>query len=51
MIVWTGPAPWEFEFPHPGGLTSTFLAGVGANARERGMGAGAYAGVCAVPKP
>ena len=25
MIKWTGLAPWEFEFPFPGGLTSTFL--------------------------
>ena len=27
MIRWTGLAPWEFEFPVPGSLTSTFLAG------------------------
>jgi len=26
MIRWTGLAPWEFEFPFPGCLTSTFLA-------------------------
>ena len=26
MIRWTGRAPWEFEFPFPGSLTSTFLA-------------------------
>ena len=26
MIRWTGLAPWEFEFPVPGSLTSTFLA-------------------------
>ena len=26
MIRWTGLAPWEFEFPCPGSLTSTFLA-------------------------
>jgi len=26
-IRWTGLAPWEFEFPFPGSLTSTFLAG------------------------
>ena len=26
MITWTGPAPWEFEFPSPGSLVSTFLA-------------------------
>ena len=23
MIRWTGFAPWEFEFPFPGSLTST----------------------------
>ena len=28
MIRWTGLAPWEFEFPFPGSLTSTFLAGL-----------------------
>ena len=27
MIRWTGLAPWEFEFPFPGSLTSTFLDG------------------------
>ena len=27
MIRWTGLAPWEFEFPFPGSLTSTFLPG------------------------
>jgi len=26
MIRWTGLAPWEFEFPFPGSLTSNFLA-------------------------
>ena len=25
MIRWTGLAPWEFEFPFPGGLAPTFL--------------------------
>jgi len=25
MISWTGLAPWEFEFPFPGSLPSTFL--------------------------
>jgi len=25
MIRWAGLAPWEFEFPFPGCLTSTFL--------------------------
>jgi len=23
MVRWTGLAPWEFEFPFPGSLTST----------------------------
>jgi len=27
MIRWTGLAPWEFEFPFPGSLTSNFLGG------------------------
>ena len=26
MIRWTGLAPWEFEFPFPGSLTSTILS-------------------------
>ena len=25
MIWWSGLAPWKFEFPFPGSLTSTFL--------------------------
>ena len=25
MIRWTGLAPWEFEFPFPGSIVSTFL--------------------------
>ena len=25
MVRWTGLAPWEFEFPFPGSLVSTFL--------------------------
>ena len=29
MIRWTGLAPWEFEFPFPGSLTSTLLSGPG----------------------
>ena len=28
MIRWTGLVPWEFEFPFPGSLTSTFLGAV-----------------------
>ena len=30
MIRWTGLAPWEFELPFPGSLTSTFFAVVAA---------------------
>ena len=26
MIRWTGLAPWDFEFPLSGSLTSTFLS-------------------------
>jgi len=35
MIRWTGLAPWEFEFPFPGSLTSTFLFGDQVRARDR----------------
>jgi len=28
MIRWTGLAQWDFAFPFPGSLTSTFLDGV-----------------------
>jgi len=28
MIWWTGLAPWEFEFPFPGSLITTFLSSV-----------------------
>ena len=35
MIRWTGLAPWEFEFPVPGSLTSTFLARFRALVRAR----------------
>ena len=27
LIRWTGLAPWEFEIPFPGSLSSTFLVG------------------------
>ena len=30
MIRWTGLAQWEFDFPFPGSLTSTFLVGGGS---------------------
>ena len=36
MIKWTGLAPWEFEFPFPGSLTSTFL--LHRNTSPRGAG-------------
>ena len=39
MMRWTGLAPWEFEFPFPGSLISTFLAGA-----EETAGAGAGGG-------
>ena len=32
MIRWTGLAPWEFEFPFPGSLTSTLREGYGTRA-------------------
>ena len=38
MIRWTGLAPWEFEFPFPGSLTSTFVPGEGGKARAHGVG-------------
>ena len=44
MIRWTGLAPWEFEFPFPGSLTSTF--------RRQDVGAGCGwrdAGECPAP--
>ena len=34
MIGWTGRAPWEFESPFPGSLTSTFLVGADSGARR-----------------
>ena len=33
MIRWTGLAPWEFEFPFPGSLTSTFRGSSAIHAR------------------
>ena len=33
MIKWTGLAPWEFELPLPGSLTSTFLEPAGPEGR------------------
>ena len=38
MIRWTGLAPWDFEFPFPGSLTSTFLVKRwSARCRSRGI--------------
>ena len=34
MIWWTGLAPWEFEFPFPGSITSTF-PGEGGPSKRR----------------
>ena len=46
MIRWTGLAPWEFEFPFPGSLTSTFLGGGRARKwADLGFLAGAREGV------
>ena len=39
MIRWTGLAPWEFESPFPGSLTSTFLVqGFAPKALKMGIG-------------
>ena len=36
MIWWIGLAPWEFEFPFPGSLISTFLVDeIGEGERPR----------------
>ena len=35
MIRWTGLAAWEFEFPFPGSLTSTFLMQVSTYPRSQ----------------
>ena len=37
MIRWTGLAPWEFEFPFPGSLTSTFLVPVPTTSPQSGI--------------
>ena len=34
MIWWTGLAPWEFEFPFPGSITSTFPGEEGPSKRR-----------------
>ena len=40
MIRWTGLAPWEFEFPFPGSLTSTCLGGREKNESLRAASSG-----------
>ena len=35
---WTGLAPWEFEFPFPGSLTSAFLGGAALSDERRFKG-------------
>ena len=39
MIRWTGLAPWEFGFPVPGSLTSTFLERRGEPTNYRALAA------------
>ena len=41
MIWWTGLAPWEFEFPFPGILTSTLLTTESSRWSRRSRGSGA----------
>ena len=38
VIRWTGLAPWEFGFPFPGCLTSTFLVLAGKANDKKGKG-------------
>ena len=46
----TGLAPWEFEFPFPGSLISTFRAGEDAGGAEPGQpDARAYRRPCTHP--
>ena len=46
MIWWTGLAPWEFEFPFPGSLTSTFLCGrISAEMAQQELG-GLFPSLC-----
>ena len=47
IIRWTGLAPWEFEFPFPSSLTSTFLEG-SATYSQTSCGQGRRKGVQAV---
>jgi len=50
LMRWTGLAPWEFEFPFPGSLTSTFLRQVGVQGKQKGARMGG-AHVHVHPKP
>ena len=42
MILWTGLAPWDFEFPFPGRLMYTFptCTGAGGDGEEQPGGRG-----------
>jgi len=51
MIRWTGLAPWEFEFPFPGSLTSTFLGRRAAKSRGRQWAHRAAAAPAGSPAP
>ena len=42
MIRWTGLAPWEFEFPFPGSLTSTFPGSLTSTVPRRARIPGSY---------
>ena len=50
MIRWTGLAPWEFEFPFPGSLTSDLLQVDVGDAGKKQVCAG-LRGKYEVPKP
>jgi len=55
MIRWTGLAPWEFEFPFPSSLTSSFLNGTNMAAtyppRQLMSLPGSGESRCAGPRP
>ena len=38
MIWWTGLAPWEFEYPFPGGVIYTLLDGSCFGFGDEGVG-------------
>ena len=51
MIVWTGLAPWEFELPFPGSLTSTFLEHLWSYSRQSLGGLQGYLAHKKTPNP